>query len=64
MENPIDKQMICPHCNMGNCYETQYEDISVYLCFNCGYTTNSKMIKGKLKTKENLAVEEGKEGER
>ncbi len=39
-----DIQCECPHCNLMNCYETKYEDISVFLCFTCGFTSNSKMI--------------------
>lgn len=35
----------CPHCNSNNCFKEDYEhdteNVSAYLCMQCGYTTTT-----------------------
>lgn len=46
IDESFEEQIRCPNCGMEDCYMTKYTDINTYLCFTCGYTTNSKMIIG------------------
>ena len=41
-----DKKVDCPHCSSANCFESTEDatDTISYLCFRCGYTTNSYFI--------------------
>ena len=43
MDNVIDEQIQCPVCGLYDCYKSEYGTITTYLCFSCGYTSNSKM---------------------
>ena len=42
-----DNLIICPRCEGNACYEQQItEEVTTYLCFGCGFCTNSLMKKG------------------
>lgn len=56
LNKPVDIKIECPNCKLHNCYETRYTNISVFLCFTCGYTTNSKMIKDSDYVKEQFEL--------
>lgn len=56
LNQPIDRKIECPNCKMHNCYEAQYMDVTEYLCFNCGYTSNSKMVKDSEYVKQNFEL--------
>lgn len=36
-----DNLIICPKCGGDACYETKHDTYTHYLCFGCGYTTNT-----------------------
>jgi len=38
-------QIECPHCGK-DCFEEDYKDITSWLCFRCGYTSNSTLEVG------------------
>ena len=41
------KKIICPVCKVNFCYEDDYPNGSTgYLCYNCGYTSNSNLVSG------------------
>ena len=51
MERVID----CPNCfDFDKCFEDVQEDFSSYLCFNCGYMSDSRYKKDSLQLIENL----------
>jgi hypothetical protein len=39
-----DNLIKCPHCDSHLCFEQTNEYYTHWLCFGCGYTTNSHMI--------------------
>lgn len=39
------EKMVCPVCKVNFCYKDKYPDGTIgYLCYNCGMTSNSKLI--------------------
>ena len=51
MERVID----CPVCyDVDKCFEDVQEEFSSYLCFNCGYMSDSRYEVGSLKLTDNL----------
>ena len=52
-----EKKITCPHCLSNKmCFEedvNQVEDFTSYMCFNCGFTSNSSYVKDS-KTLEEL----------
>jgi len=51
MERVID----CPVCfNTDNCFEEMQENFSSYLCFSCGFMSDSRYEAGNLQLIENL----------
>ena len=38
-----EKKITCPHClNDEQCFEESALDITSYMCFNCGFTSNNQ----------------------
>ena len=47
--------MTCPIClDTNKCFEEQQETYSSYLCFNCGYMSDSRYKIGSIQITENL----------
>ena len=67
-----DKLIICEHCGGNACYQKQVSPtISNYVCYGCGYQTNTLMVKGEQFYEEQIEtlpelykdlMVEGKEG--
>lgn len=38
-----EQLIICPRCASNACSEIAHDDVTVWLCFGCGFTTNSTM---------------------
>lgn len=39
-----DKLVICLHCGSDACYEHKQQEIKIWSCMGCGFTTNELMI--------------------
>jgi DNA-directed RNA polymerase subunit RPC12/RpoP len=40
-----EKKITCPNCfNTTKCFEETAMDFKSYMCFNCGFTSNSSYI--------------------
>ena len=51
----MEKVITCPVCfNSDNCFEEMQEEYSSYLCFNCGYMSDSRYVINSLQLIENL----------
>ena len=51
----MEKVIDCPVCyNADKCFEDVQETFSSYLCFNCGYMSDSRYKVGSLKLTDNL----------
>tara|TARA_B100001057_G_C22452586_1_gene795680 strand:+ start:42 stop:488 length:447 start_codon:yes stop_codon:yes gene_type:complete len=51
----MEKVIICPHCfNTDNCFEEMQETFSSYLCFACGFMSDSRYQVGDINLVENL----------
>ena len=46
MSDSTTIKVICPVCESLNCFETETDGISSYLCLRCGMTTNSHFKDG------------------
>ena len=51
----MEKVIDCPVCyDTDRCFEDVQEEFSSYLCFNCGYMSDSRYEVGSLKLTDNL----------
>ena len=51
----MEKVITCPHCfNTDNCFEEIQETFSSYLCFACGFMSDSRYQVGDINLVENL----------
>ena len=51
----MEKVITCPHCfNTDNCFEEMQETFSSYLCFACGFMSDSRYQVGDINLVENL----------
>ena len=51
----MEKVINCPVCyDTDRCFEDVQEEFSSYLCFNCGYMSDSRYEVGSLKLTDNL----------
>jgi len=51
----MEKVIDCPVCyNTDQCFEEMQKEYSSYLCFNCGFMSDSRYVAGSLKLIENL----------
>ena len=51
----MEKVITCPHCfNTDNCFEEMQETFSSYLCFACGFMSDSRYEIGSINVIENL----------
>lgn len=41
-----DKLIICSHCGSDVCYEHKQQEILIWSCMGCGFTSNELMIEG------------------
>ena len=39
-----DKLTICKHCGSDACYEHKQQEVTIWSCMGCGFTTNELMI--------------------
>ena len=46
MADTITKKIICPVCQGANCFKTEADKVSSYLCMQCGRTTNTHFKDG------------------
>lgn len=47
MENKtVDSLVICPCCDSPVCYQVHEDSMIRWQCFNCGFVSNSSMMKG------------------
>ena len=51
----MERVITCPHClDTNNCFEDVQPTFSSYLCFNCGYMSDSRYEIGNLQLIENM----------
>jgi len=51
----MEKVITCPHClDTNNCFEEVQETFSSYLCFSCGFMSDSRYEVGNLQLIENM----------
>ena len=51
----MERVITCPHClDTNNCFEAVQPTFSSYLCFNCGYMSDSRYEIGNLQLIENM----------
>lgn len=51
----MEKVITCPHClDTDNCFEEVQENFSSYLCFSCGFMSDSRYEVGNIELIENL----------
>ena len=51
----MEKVITCPVCfNSDNCFEEMQEEYSSYLCFHCGFMSDSRYVIDSLQLIENL----------
>ena len=51
----MEKVIDCPICyDVDKCFEDTQEEFSSYLCFNCGYMSDSRYEMGSLQLDDNL----------
>ena len=51
----MEKVITCPVClDVDHCFEEVQETFSSYLCFNCGFMSDSRYEIGSLKLADNL----------
>ena len=51
----MEKAITCPHClDTDNCFEEVQENFSSYLCFSCGFMSDSRYEVGNIELIENL----------
>ena len=51
----MERVITCPHClDMNNCFEEIQETFSSYLCFSCGFMSDSRYEIGNLQLIENM----------
>ena len=51
----MEKVITCPHClDTNNCFEEVQETFSSYLCFSCGFMSDSRYEDGNLQLIENM----------
>tara|TARA_B100000287_G_C20471676_1_gene717506 strand:- start:39 stop:485 length:447 start_codon:yes stop_codon:yes gene_type:complete len=51
----MERVITCPHCfDTNNCFEEVQETFSSYLCFSCGFMSDSRYEVGGLRLIENL----------
>ena len=54
----MKEQLItCPKCGGNACSEVSNEQLTVWNCFGCGYTSNSTMIEKNIKITESIMPE-------
>lgn len=53
----MEKLIICPHCGSDACFvEEVNQDINTYLCYGCGFMTNSLMKEGETFFEEQSSI--------
>ena len=51
----MERVITCPHCfDTDNCFEEMQENFSSYLCFSCGFMSDSRYEVGNIELIENL----------
>ena len=51
----MERVITCPHClDTDNCFEEVQENFSSYLCFSCGFMSDSRYEVGNIELIENL----------
>ena len=51
----MERVITCPHClDTDNCFEEIQENFSSYLCFSCGFMSDSRYEVGNIELIENL----------
>ena len=51
----MERVITCPHClDTDNCFEEIQENFSSYLCFSCGFMSDSRYEVGNIELVENL----------
>ena len=45
---------ICPRCGGNACHKAENEQLTVWTCFGCGYTSNTTIIEENLKNIESV----------
>ena len=52
-----EQMIICPKCGSNACSEVSNEQLLVWNCFGCGYTSNSTMIEKNIAITESIMPE-------
>ena len=43
----MEKRIPCPHCgSLSQCIEDEQKEYSSYMCFSCGFMSDSRFVKG------------------
>ena len=51
----MERVIVCPHCyNTDQCFEEMQETFSSFLCFSCGFMSDSRYKIGSVELTENL----------